>query len=66
MTLVKAVRLIIARKVLQKRHPQVATDREVRELRGVATTPEDIALAGDAISTGSTFYENYYTLEKDG
>lgn len=63
MTLAKAVRLIVARKVLEKRHPQIATEREVRALRGVSTTAEEIAHAADVISSGKTFYEDYYELK---
>lgn len=62
MSLVKAVRLIVARKVLEKRHPQIATEREVRELRGVSTTVEEIESAKDVLRCGQTFYENYYEL----
>lgn len=65
-SLIKAVRLIVARKVLEKRHPAIATEREVHALRGVATTAEDIAQAADTITTRQTFYENYYTIKSDG
>ena len=61
-TLLKAVRLIVARKVIARRHPLIATEREVRELRGVSTTPEEINDAAAVLRCGKTFYENYYEL----
>lgn len=65
MSLIKAVRLIVARKVAKHRHPAIATEREVHALRGVATTPEEVAAASDTLTSGSTFYENYYKLLND-
>lgn len=62
MSLIKAVRLIVARKIVEHRHPAIATEREVYALRGVTTTPEEVAQAADALTVGKTFYENYYTM----
>ena len=62
MSLIKAVRQIVARKVAEHRHPAIATEREVHALRGVATTPEEVAQAANALAVGQTFYENYYTM----
>lgn len=65
MTLIKAVRLIVARKIVEHRHPAIATEREVHVLRGVATTAEEIEGAKGTLECGSTFYENYYKLLKN-
>lgn len=62
MSLVKAVRLVVARKIVGKIHPRIATEREVYALRGVTTTVEEIESTKDVLRCGSTFYENYYEL----
>lgn len=62
MTLIKAVRLIVARKIVEHRHPAIATEREVHALRGIPTTAEEIEKAKEVLHCGQTFYENYYEL----
>lgn len=62
MSLVKAVRLVVARKIVGKIHPRIATEREVAAIRGRATTVEEIESAKDVLRCGQTFYENYYEL----
>lgn len=64
MSLIKAVRLIVARKIVEHRHPAIATEREVHALRGVTTTVEEIEGAKDVLQCGRTFYENYYKLNQ--
>ena len=64
MTLIDAVRQIVARKIAEHRHPAIAIEREVHALRGVATTAEDIAAAAGALAVGRTFYENFYKLNQ--
>lgn len=62
MSLIKAVRLIVARKIVEHRHPAIATEREVYALRGVTTTAEEIEGAKEILQCGRIFYENYYKL----
>lgn len=64
MTLIKAVRLIVARKIVEHRHPAIATEREVYALRAVTTTVEEIEGAKEVLQCGRTFYENYYKLNQ--
>lgn len=64
MTLIKAVRLVVARKIVEHRHPAIATEREVYALRGVTTTVEEIEGAKDVLQCGRTFYENYYKFNQ--
>lgn len=63
MTLIRAVRLIVARKVVERIRPLVATEREVATLRGVATTAEEVEGAKGVLECGQTFYEPYYRLD---
>ena len=62
MTLIDAVRQIVARKIAEHRHPAIAIEREVHALRGVTTTVEEIEGAKEVLQCGRTFYENYYKL----
>ena len=62
MTLTDAVKIVVARKRLEHRHPAIATEREVYALRGVTTTVEEIEGAKEVLQCGRTFYENYYKL----
>lgn len=55
--------MIIARKVMERRAPVLATEREVAAIRGRTTTEAEVQQAAQHIEVGHTFYERYYTLK---
>ena len=68
MELLSAIRRMIARKIVERRDPHIATVREVFELTGKseATQFDEAAplLKEGLISIGRTFNDVYYKLRK--
>ena len=68
MELLSAIRRIIARKIVERRDPHIATVREVFELTGkseaVQLDEADLLLKEGLISIGKTFNGNYYKLKE--
>lgn len=68
MELLSAIRRIIARKIVERREPHIATVREVFELTGkseaVQLDEADPLLKEGLISIGKTFNDVYYKLRE--
>ena len=66
--MLKAIKKIIARKIVERREPHIATAREVFELTGkseaVQLDEADPLLKEGLISIGKTFNGVYYKLRK--
>lgn len=70
MELLSAIRRIIARKIVERREPHIATVREVFELTGkseaVQLDEAEPLLKLGLISIGKTFNDMYYKLKNYG
>ena len=68
MELLSAIRRIIARKIVERRDPHIATVREVFELTGkseaVQLDEAEVLVAKGVITTGRTFNGVYYKLKE--
>lgn len=64
----RAIRQIIARKIVERKHPLIATAMEVYSLTGIELDAQrdeaEMLVAKGVITTGRTFNGIYYKLKK--
>lgn len=68
MSLIRAIRQIIARKIVERRAPAVATGMEVYNMTGKGLEQQrdeaEVLVAKGVITTGRTFNGIYYKLKE--